>query len=161
MINRDRLRHLLDYDPETGRWTWLVSLSNRALAGRVAGSKRNDGYWRIRLDGRVYLAHRLAWFYMTGRWPANEIDHANGNRLDNRWANLRLATHARNMANAKRRKDSTTGFKGVSRNRGQYWAQIGGKGDRRTIGPFASPVAAHTAYLAAAREKYGDFARGA
>jgi hypothetical protein len=87
----------------------LVSTSSNARAGDVAGGANNgDRYRRIRVDNQLYQAHRLAWLYMTGEWPSNGIDHINGHRADNRWANLREATQSQNMANGRRLHQRTT-----------------------------------------------------
>jgi HNH endonuclease len=98
-LTADRFRYLLDYDPATGVWTWLVSTSNCTRAGAAAGHTGSDGYHRIKIDGRSYLAHRLAWLYQTGAWPKREIDHRTLNKGDNRFENLREATDAQNVHN--------------------------------------------------------------
>lgn len=105
-------REALHYDPETGVFTRLISKA-RGKAGRVAGSLSN-GYVRVPLDRKVYKAHRLAWLYMTGEWPAGIIDHVDRNRSNNRWSNLREVTAAGNAQNASLRKDNKSGVKGVS-----------------------------------------------
>ena len=161
-LTADRLRELFHYDKDTGVFTRLVNCSN-VRAGAVAGCLKNDGYLCIRVDGRLYSAHRLAWFYMTGEWPGLHIDHANSDRSDNRWANLREATYSQNNANSIVRKDNKSGFKGASRSgkRLGWQACIRWEGRSKHLGYFDSPEAAHAAYLAAANELFGEFARAA
>ena len=113
------VRSILDYDPETGwfRWKWRDDLrrcDNARCAGNVAGAQDGNGYHRIRIDGRRYKAHRLAWLIVTGAWPAEQIDHRNGVRDDNRVANLREATNRENGRNGRLPRNNTSGFKGVS-----------------------------------------------
>lgn len=108
-----RAQELLRYDPETGKMIWRVS-QGRVRAGTEAGTFTSDGYHRkVQIDGRNYLAHRLAWLIVTGEWPTEEIDHISGDGLDNRWSNLREATHTVNGRNAKRYSHNTSGFTGV------------------------------------------------
>jgi hypothetical protein len=81
------LRELLSYDPKTGMFTWRIRSARRVHIGDVAGGVNGRGYLTIRVDGRQYLAHRLAFLHMTGSWPKKEhIDHINMDRADNRWA---------------------------------------------------------------------------
>jgi len=107
-----------------------------------------------------YAAHRLAWFYETGEWPSDEIDHKNRGRDDNWFENLREATRSQNVANTALRSTNTSGFKGVSfdRSRGRFLSKI--KVNYRTInlGRFDAPEEAHAAYLAAAQKHFGEFA---
>jgi hypothetical protein len=148
----------LHYDPMTGVFTWKVR-AGRARAGDVAGYLDYLGYRTIRLRGGLHAAHRLAWFYVHGEWPPSGIDHKNGQPDDNRIENLRPATQSLNNANAKRRRDNTSGFKGVSRHQdGKWLAQIQAAGRNRYIGLFASPEDAHAAYMSAAKEVFGEFA---
>jgi hypothetical protein len=121
---------VLRYNPEIGRWTNLIS-RRRAKAGSEAGCviwdfrrQRPEGRCVVWVDGVRYPSSRLAWFYMTGQWPKNQIDHKNLDTLDDRWLNLREATLQQNLRNTRRHKDSTTGFKGVRKQRGRYRAWI-------------------------------------
>jgi len=108
-----RLHELLHYDPETGTWVWLVARTAKAKIGTVAGRLHHTGYRHIGIDGRRYAAHRLAWLYMTGKWPAAQIDHVNLIRDDNRWCNLREATRSENFFNRRVQCDSVSGIKGL------------------------------------------------
>lgn len=157
MLTTARLKESLSYDPETGSFTWLIQKARRTKIGSVAGTIW-DGYIRIEIDNRSYRAHRLAWLYMTGVWPDEEIDHKNTNRSDNRWSNLRAATHSQNQGNARRRRDNSTGFKSVQKIRGKFRAVIS-RGPRIHLGYFDTAEKAHAAYCAAAVKLYGQFAR--
>jgi hypothetical protein len=97
-LTQDILRSLLRYNPTTGEFTWLAS-QYRIKAGDVAGSKRTDGYIAIGVGGKLYKAHRLAFLYMEGEFPKDQVDHLNGIKIDNSWANLRKCTPIENMNN--------------------------------------------------------------
>jgi hypothetical protein len=109
MITAERLRELLSYDPETGVFRWLV----RRLPGNIR-KQSISGYRGIHIDGRRYKCSRLVWLYQTGEWPTHEIDHVNGDRVDNRFCNLREATLTENRWNSRKRVNNTSGYKGVS-----------------------------------------------
>lgn len=164
-LTAERLREILHYDPETGLFTWCAHTTprHRTTGGQIAGRRQSRGYIQITIDGRCYVAHRLAWFYITGSWPAAEIDHINGIRDDNRFVNLREATRAQNMANSRRLHSNTSGFKGVSFDKrdGRWRAYIRGNQRRHHLGSFDTPEEAHAAYCAAAAELFGEFARPA
>ena len=113
-LTQARLKEVLHYDPLTGLFTWRVTKGN-ITAGTVAGCPANsEGYWRITIDSVKYYAHRLAFLYMLGRWPFEQADHyPDPTTSNNRWANLRDATHGQNTANT--HGESKTGFKGVTK----------------------------------------------
>lgn len=118
----EKLRKNLHYNPLTGEWTWLISQSNAIQAGRKAGAVTDRGYLRVRLHGVGYYSARLAWFYMTGEWPKEQIDHVNRDRLDDRWENLREASFGQNQMNTGLPSNNTSGIKGVSwRGQSQKW----------------------------------------
>lgn len=100
-LTQDYLRHVLHYDPLTGAWTWINPnpRARNIRRGDMAGTVRADGRRQISLGGSLFLASRLAWFYMLGVWPSEEIDHKNRVKSDDRWDNLREATHSENMYN--------------------------------------------------------------
>jgi HNH endonuclease len=160
-----RLKELLHYEPKTGRWTWRVYRARGARAGQEAGkvevNKRNPRRM-IGIDGVLYLASHLAVLYMTGKWPKLVVDHRNRNSLDDRWENLRLATHSQDKGNQKRSACNTSGFKGVTLVKRlehldkPFAARIAGS----HLGYFATAIEAHQAYLRAARKYYGaEFVR--
>ena len=159
-ITAARLREVLHYDPGTGVFRWRKHLSNRTKGSRKAGSAHSKGYRRIRIEGRLYFSHRLAWMYVHGRWPVHLIDHINGIRSDNRIVNLREATPDQNESNRGANRNNPTGFKGVHRDKrdGRYYASIMANGVTRRLGGFSSAEAAHNAYIAAAKELHGEFA---
>lgn len=114
-LTAERLREVLHYDPETGVFTWKVTLSRRAPAGSRAGAYRAlKGYTPLSVFGVKYLAHRLAWFYVHGVWPPEDLDHINRDRSDNRIANLRLASRTENSQNASIKRNNRSGYKGIS-----------------------------------------------
>ena len=150
MLTQDRLQELLNYDPDSGLFTWLKSISRRVKAGEVAGGLSTGGYIRIRIDGKKYKAHRLAWLYTLGNWPSDYIDHINGIRNDNRIVNLREATNAENKQNQRvANVNNKTGLLGVSfhRKSGKFIARITVNGIRIGIGNFDNAEEAHQAYL--------------
>ncbi len=109
----DRLHEILKYDSESGLFTWKVRTSKRVRKGQIAGTVKNDGYVRIRIDGSLYLAHRLAWLYHYGTFPENEIDHINRNKSDNRIENLRDVDRITNAINKDLQSNNTSGVVGV------------------------------------------------
>jgi hypothetical protein len=158
-LDAERLRELLSYNTETGVFTWRVSTNNRIRVGQVAGVL-HDGYVRVAVAKHRHLAHVLAWLHHYGRWPADQIDHINGDPSDNRIANLRECSHAQNAQNRKRRIDNASGFKGVHGCRQGWRATLRRGGRLMHLGYFKTPEAAHDAYLAAAEQHFGEFARG-
>lgn len=152
MLTAERLRDRLNYDPATGVFTWRKPLRRRNV-GDAAGGPTEKGYVRIGIDGRMYMAHRLAWLHVHGSWPSGQLDHRNTIRSDNSIGNLRLATSAQNSANRSETHNST-GFKGVKRKRGKFEATF-----RKTyIGTFGTAEEAHRAYASAALSHFGEFA---
>lgn len=149
-----RLRELLNYDPQTGIFTRRIDIRQRWKAGSVAGNIAPSGYVRITIDGRSTQAHRLAWLWMTGAWPDADIDHINGDRADNRWANLRDVTRTVNMQNLRgafgNNKSGLLGA-GWDKARRKWMAVIWINGQRHHLGRFDSPEGAHLAYLSAKR----------
>ena len=107
------LRSILHYDPATGIFTRKVSTARRVKVGDVAGCPDGHGYLRIMVRSRLHQAHRLAWLYVYGTWPKDQLDHINRNPSDNRIANLRDVSHKQNLQNASKRSDNTSGHSGV------------------------------------------------
>lgn len=113
-LTAEQLREILHYDPETGIFTWKVRTSRRVKVGDVAGCTGGNGYLRIRVCSRKYQAHRLAWLYVNGTWPKDQLDHINRNRSDNRISNLRDVTNKQNHQNRSKSSNNTSGHPGVS-----------------------------------------------
>ncbi len=158
-----RLQQLFDYKADTGLFIRKTPKGNSA-AGKAAGCKNQRGYVQLCVDGTVYLAHRLAWLYMTGTDPAQQIiDHVNGNSSDNRFCNLRICTNAGNTQNASRQRNNTSGFKGVhfDAERGLWRASITANNAYKYLGRFLTAEQAYAAYCKAAAELHGEFARTA
>lgn len=111
-LTHKELKRQLHYYPETGIFAWRTS-KRGVKSGKVAGCKTTDGYVSVRIDGMSYLAHRLAWFYMTAYFPEFEVDHKNGDEGDNRFVNLRHVSHMCNMQNQCVSSSNTSGYPGV------------------------------------------------
>lgn len=155
MVTLEILADHLDYNPETGVFTWLVQRRGGARAGDRAGSVNSEGYILIGLCGKFYRAHRLAWFCTYGEWPKSEIDHINRDKTDNRICNLRDVTRQTNSENVTRpNRGNVSGFRGVRAKRHRWLAEIRINGKQKQIGTFDSPEEAHTAYLAAKRANH-------
>lgn len=152
-LTAERLREVLDYNPETGLFVWRIRTSSRAGAGDIAGFDDGKGYTAIRIDGTQVFAHRLAWFWVHGAWPAGVIDHIDGVTTHNAIRNLRDVNHATNMQNLKSAKcdNSTSGMLGVVPSRGRWAAQIRAGGKKHHLGVYLTPEDAHHAYLVAKR----------
>lgn len=126
MITQTELKNIINYNPETGQFTWLVSCGS-VKKGDKAKVNHSEGYITIVIAKKKYKAHRLAYFYMTGKMPSNDMDHLNGNRADNRWSNLRAATRKENAKNKRLRKDSKSGVHGVTLQKGKWHSRIENK----------------------------------
>ena len=160
-LTHERLLQIVHYDPETGVFSWRV-VRPKCRAGDRIGTLRDDGYLQAGILGKSYLLHRLAWFYMTGRWPAL-IDHRNRKKADDRWRNLREATNGQNLTNSDLIR-SNSGFRGVfalpPRKGGEprYKAHISLQDRSTHLGIFDTPEEAHAAYVRAAQAHHGEFA---
>lgn len=153
MITQEKLKEALHYSHETGMFIWKSSKFG-PKEGAVAGGN-NHGYVRIKIDGVDYLAHRLAWLYVYGKFPPR-IDHADTNRANNSIGNLRIATQSQNIANSVRKRG---GLKGASKFRNKWLAAITVNYKKIYLGLFLTPLEAHLAYCSAAKRIFGEFAR--
>lgn len=153
------LRENLDFNPETGVFSWKKSGYGRTVGKPIGEGPRADGteYLMMRINGQLLYAHRVAWLYMTGEWPDGVIDHIDGNRTNNAIANLRVATHAQNSA--RRKTNRLIGpSRGVVPHQSGYVARIHHGGKRHYLGYFTNPEEAKAAYEAKAKELHGEFA---
>lgn len=159
-LTMDRLCELITYDPKTGNFYWLIT-SGRCRKGELAGSLKPSGYITINIDNHRHRAHRLAWFFMLGEWPKEQVDHKNNVRSDNRWDNLREANNTQNQYNAKLSKNNKSGYKGVYWNtQRQKWHATLDILNRRIHGGFYDNVEdAAAAYKKLIDHYHGEFAR--
>ena len=127
--------------------------------GDIAGTLDKKGYRAITIKGRKYPAHQLAWLYMTGEWCSLVIDHCDLDPSNNCWSNLRRATKSQNNANRSLQRNNSCGLKGASPDGRRWRATIFKNGRIRHLGIFPTPQEAHAAYVKAARELFGEFAR--
>lgn len=154
MLTQSELQRVWHYCPDEGRFTRLMTVGGTKI-GDVANFLRHDGYIQIQISGKKYLAHRLAYLYMTGEWPKNQIDHIDWIRNNNRWANLRNATNSINQQNQRGSKlNNTSGHLGVSWNTraGKWRAAIQLNGKTIYLGFFDDKHEASERYLSKKRE---------
>ena len=116
-LTQERLKGLLDYDPETGVFIWKVANANRIRVGDVAGTLNNRGYLYIGINKKRFLAHRLTFLYMEGYFPENQIDHIDRNKINNSWSNLREVSQTCNMRNKSIMKNNKSGVIGINWNK--------------------------------------------
>ena len=143
IITQDILKARLHYNPESGVFTWLDNRSGRVNIGDICGWDvllQNKEYRSIQVLNKTYLAHRLAWLYVHGEFPPNDIDHINGNGRDNSINNIRVVTHQENMLNKKRYKSNKSGCSGVLyiKSRDKFAVQISIDKKQRFLGYFAN-----------------------
>lgn len=161
MLTQERVKEVLHYNPETGIFVWKETLSNRAVAGTLAGAYVK-GHLRIKVDGKYYEASQLAWLYINGEM-IERLDHKDRDGLNNRILNLRPATRQQNAANSNLSKRNTSGYKGVywSKKMNCWWAAITIQGRQKSLGCYKTPEEAFEAYKIAATEAFGEFANPA
>lgn len=158
-LTNERLKELLEYKPGDGVFVRRCTAGGQ-VKGSVAGSINSAGYRLISVDGSLYVSSRLAFFYMTGSWPKEVIDHINGNRDDDRWSNLREATLSQNAINSKVSTRNTSGVVGVGwskRNR-KWIAHIRINKKHKQLGYYKTKQEAIEARKQAEKEHYGDYA---
>ncbi len=164
-LTADFVRSILLYDPLTGIFTWKHRPEypqnwNTRYVGKKAG-RISAGYIGISIAKKRYKASRLAWLYMTGQWPVDEVDHKDLNRSNDKWDNLRAATSSQNKKNLGMRSDNTSGIKGVSwdKSRSKWLAMAMKDGRQINLGRYDRRDDAITAYKKHAEENYGEYAR--
>ena len=161
MITYEYLKSILEYNPNTGDWTWLIDRGKKIKKGQKAGSKMKNNYWQIHINKKNYYSHILAWFYITKKWPEKDIDHKNTIRNDNRWENLREASQSQNSGNQKISINNTSGYKGVTwrKNIKKWNAQIIKNKKKFHLGYYSCPIEAAKTYDKKAIELHGEFAK--
>lgn len=139
-LTHARLKTLICYNPETGNFWWPDK-------ARKCTSITSSGYVRVVIEGKEYLAHRLAWFWVKGVWPAVDIDHEDRDKTNNRFKNLREATESENGQNRLLpMSNNSTGYLGVVPVKGKFQARIQVNGMTINLGSFNEPEVAHHVY---------------
>jgi HNH endonuclease len=158
IMTHEYLSGILKYKPHTGKFFWIVD-KGKVEAGEEAGTKGRRGYVDIKIDGRSYLAHRLAWLYMTGEFPIHEIDHINGNPSDNRWTNLKEGTHSQVTRPHRIYKTNISGYNGVHwrKDADKYRVRITIDNKRISLGHYSDFEEACKARVEAEKEYFGKF----
>jgi hypothetical protein len=159
MLTQSELKQSLSYNPETGIFHWIKSTSSLIKINDIAGCITGHGYIFIGVSGKRYYAHRLAWLYIHGNFPPEQIDHINNIRNDNRLSNLRLATNQENSLNSCMKSNNKSGYKGVSfdSQRGLWVARISFNGIYKYIGRFRTAKQASIAYDECAEKHHNQF----
>jgi hypothetical protein len=140
-LTQDKLKELLDYNPDTGIFTWKERISN-IKQGTIAGKYDKNWYVVITINNKKYLAHRLAWLYMEGYFPENQIDHIDRNKSNNKWANLREVSQVCNSRNSKLSKRNKSGIRGVTWDKERKKWQVNIRANKKniTLGRYDSKV---------------------
>ena len=148
----DVMKQLLSYNSDTGEFTWTDKAAKK-VAGKPANAKDALGYVCLKINGKMYKAHRIAWAFIHGAWPELHIDHINGKPSDNRISNLRQVDRHANMQNLLRpRSDNKCGLLGVSPNGKNWRAEIRVDGKKLNLGTYKTPEEAHAIYVIAKRK---------
>ncbi|AAP58717.1 49L [Xanthomonas phage Xp10] len=157
-LSFEEVDQLLAYDPETGLLRWKLSRQGPAKAGSVAGTPHIQGYLQVRVHGKDYRAHRLAWLLHTGSWPSQHLDHISGQRDDNRFSNLRECNKSENGQNRGMSSNNTSGVQGVCwhKQTKKWRARIMVQGKHISLGYFTT-IEEAAAARAAAKQQYHTF----
>lgn len=163
LLSQEYLKSILDYNPISGLFVWRSRVNdkrfNANFAGKVAGVLTKQGYIEIKISDKIYRSHRLAFLFITGEHPIDEIDHRDGNKSNNRFDNLRQANKIQNGQNRRKYKNNTSGYKGIRKNGTKWAATIKINKIDKFLGNFNCPTAAHFSYCKAAKKYHGEFAR--
>jgi hypothetical protein len=154
-LSFDRANELLSYEKETGILRWKKQRNHLARAGDEAGGLDDLGYKRLMVDNQHWQQHRVVWLLQTGALPLSIIDHIDGDRANNKFANLRLTTAMLNAQNKKKaRVDSQTGIIGVRKQKNRWSASISINKHKKHLGSFLTQEEAANAYLYAKRKHH-------
>ena len=157
MVTQEQLKELINYNSETGIFTNKVTRNSRAVKGQELNPSNEGRYGAVQLNKQKYLLHRLAWFYINGTWPKDQIDHINGIKTDNRISNLRECTNQQNSYNRKGR-EGTSKYKGVHAHGNKWRAKVTISGKQIIIGSFNTEKEAALAYNKQVKVIHGEFA---
>lgn len=160
MLTQDYLKSILDYNVDTGIFTWKISNNRKIKIGDIAGTIRPDKYIQIRINGKTYLGHRLSWLYVYGKFTEQTIDHINNNPSDNRICNLREASVQENMYNRKINKSNKSGIKGICWHKctNKWRARLTVNGKEKHIGLFDNLELAELAIIETRNKYHKEFA---
>ena len=157
-ITQELLKEL--FNLVDGELIYKVRTNPRTLVGAKAGNTSGAGYLSVKLAGKRHYIHRLVWLYTTGEWPSTELDHIDGDKLNNRFSNLRQASRMENLRNSRLQANSTSGYRGVTRLVGGKWqAQANVAGKYVYLGSYATALEASMAYETFAKANHGEFYR--
>jgi hypothetical protein len=152
-LTPERLREVLDYDPETGVFRWKIVPRGKRKAGDVAGGYNQLGYLVIGIDREIYRAQRLVWLYVYGHWPTKPLDHINRDKTDNRLSNLREVTPSQNSWNSSLFRNNTSGVKGVYKVGKKWRVLIQSNGRRKSLGTYDTVERACAIYRKAENDR--------
>jgi hypothetical protein len=158
LITQDELKRLLEYLPDKGRWFWREKPSPKSSVRVGQEAALGGGHRRIKIHGRTYLAARLAFLFMEGRWPV-AVDHRNDDPADDRWTNLREVTHAEVCRKRRPRSNTQVGLRGVCQYRRKFAARVRYGGKLLFIGAYDTAEDAAQAYQQTASKLFGEFYR--
>ena len=158
-MDQSKLKDKLSYNRYAGEFFWLAK-KGRYTCNDTVGYLSKRGYLRIKLNGKYYLAHRLAWLYVTGEWPKKFIDHINRDKSDNRFLNLRDVTHSQNQHNRLKQGKTKSKYKGIThiKKPDKWQAQICVNSKSIYLGRFKTEKEAGESYITACKKYHGDFA---
>ena len=159
-LTHDRLLSIIKYLPETGEMVNIVPRKNSKCVGEKLGARSGNGQIMLSVDGRAYQMHRLAWFWMTGEWPKNLIDHKDRDPTNNKWSNLRESDRAQNGHNANKKRNNTTGITGIwyCKKRKKYIAEIFVRGVKISLGASEDKQVAAELRAEAEKKYFGKYA---
>lgn len=154
-MTKEELAKRMEYNGLTGEFTWV---NGKNIGKKVGCVNASTGYIVTALNKRQYTVHRLAWLYMTGLFPENDIDHIDGNRSNNKWENLRTANHAENMANSAMPCNNTSGHKSVFRADKKWIVRISVNGKRINFGRYKTKEEANFVAMTERKNLHKEFA---